>query len=58
MGRAVCGRQASTAAGSWRLTSGTVYEGPYVDGERHGRWVIRYADGTVKERTYVNDERQ
>ena len=31
-----------------------VCEGPYVDGKRHGRWVVRYADGSVHEGPYVD----
>jgi hypothetical protein len=34
-------------------------EGPFVDGEQHGRWVFRWADGTVwNEETYVNGKLQ
>ena len=29
-------------------------KGPYVDGERNGRWVIRFANGNVFEGPYVN----
>ena len=31
-----------------------VSEGPYVNGERHGNFVIRWSSGTVEERRYVN----
>ena len=40
-----------------RFESGTIQEGPYVDGERSGHWVIRWADGGVSEGPYVNGER-
>ena len=42
--------------GEWtaRFDDGTVYKGPYVDGELHGQWVIRFADGVVWEGPYVN----
>ena len=29
-----------------------------MDGERHGRWVVRFADGGVRELTFVNDRFQ
>ena len=29
-------------------------EGPYVDGERHGHWVLRWANGSVGEGSYVD----
>ena len=34
--------------GDWvllRWADGRVQEGPYVDGNKHGRWVLRFADG-------------
>jgi len=31
-------------------------EGNYVDGKRHGRWVLRLADGAVHEGPFVNGE--
>ena len=37
---------------------GSVEEGPYVDGERRGHWVIRRADGSVVEIRYVRGKRQ
>lgn len=35
---------------------GDVFEGNYVDGERHGHWVLREPDGTVEHVTYRNGE--
>lgn len=35
----------------------TVWQGPYVDGEKHGRWIGRTPDGDVFEGPYVNGER-
>ena len=32
-------------------------EGPYVDGKRHGDWVIRFADGFVGEGPYADGKR-
>ena len=46
--------------GHWALSysDGTVAEGPFVDGERHGHWVIRRAPGDwVEEGPYVDGER-
>ncbi len=42
--------------GHWvvRFPDGDVWEGPFVDGEMHGRWVERNADGSSKER-YWNE---
>ncbi len=40
------------------LPSALRWEGPYVDGNPHGQWVLREADGAVREVTYVNGERQ
>ena len=34
--------------------SAVVCEGPYVDGERHGRWVLHLDDGTVGEGPFVD----
>ena len=39
--------------GVLRFAGGTVEEGPYVDGKRHGRWVRRLA-GVVLEGPYVD----
>ena len=33
--------------------NGAVQEGPFVDDERHGRWVYRSADGTTTTQTWV-----
>ena len=41
------------AIGSVRYAGGTVGEGPYVDGERHGHWVLRW-DGGGAEGPFVN----
>ena len=37
--------------------NGDVYEGPYVDGKRHGQWVLRFASGGVEEGPYVDGKR-
>lgn len=37
--------------------NGEVYEGPYVDGKKHGQWTERFADGQVEEGPYVDDKR-
>ena len=42
------GRQKFTAA------DGTVWEGPFVDGMKHGDWVLRFASGNVWEGPYVD----
>ena len=34
-----------------------VEEGPYVDGKRHGEWVVRHDDGTIEEGPYFEGER-
>jgi len=34
-----------------------MFEGAYVDGKQHGRWVLRFADGWVEEGEYVNGKR-
>ena len=40
--------------GHWVLTNGSyVFEGPYVDTRRHGRWVSRHPNGAVGEGQYV-----
>ena len=46
--------------GQWvvRWPNGDVWEGPFVDGKEHGRWVLRFADGKVRIKTYVNGELQ
>ena len=44
-------RQRFTAA------DGSVGEGPYVDGKKHGHWVQRLADGSVYDVSYMNGER-
>ena len=31
-------------------------EGPFVDGKMHGDWVIRYPNGDVADRVYVDHE--
>ena len=39
----------------WRGDDGIVYEGPFVNGKQHGRWVVRRSDGTViAEETWVD----
>jgi len=38
-------------------TSDTVEEGHFVDGKKHGRWVVRDADGSVEEGPMVDNER-
>ena len=50
--------------GYWtiRTTDGDVYEGPVVDGERSGRWILRFRDGEaevkgVEEGPYVSGKR-
>ena len=46
--------------GRWvdRYADGSgVAEGPYVEGERHGDWVLRGANGTLVEAHYVEGER-
>ena len=46
-----------TATGSSAAPPGEwVEEGPYVDGERHGHWVIRGPAGSVEEGPYVDGE--
>ncbi len=45
------GRQKFTTA------DGSVWEGPFVDGKKHGNWVVRLADGTVAEGPFVDDKR-
>ena len=40
---------------SW--ASGTVAEGPFVDGKAHSQWTERKADGAVWEGSYVDDGR-
>ena len=37
-----------------RLSSGTVYETPYVNGKEHGTEIVRWRDGTVIETPYAN----
>ena len=34
-------------------TTGASQEGPYVDGQHHGRWVLRCDDGQVQEGSVV-----
>ena len=41
-----------------RWWNGDVEEGSFVNGKMHGRWISRDSDGTVRESTYVNGERQ
>ena len=38
--------------------NGFVFEGPYVDARRHGRWFFRHPKGTVGEGQYVEGEKQ
>ncbi len=40
------------------LSDGTVSEGPMVDGQEHGHWVITRPDGTVWEGQFVNGNLQ
>jgi len=35
---------------------GTVVEGHYVDGEKHGQWIARRVDGHVEEERYENGD--
>ena len=53
-------RQGGRPEGLWVLTyPGSRSQGPYVNGERHGTWIIRWEDGDVGREVgpYVNGER-
>ena len=55
-GRLQAGQQ---HGGPWveRLWDGDVYEGPYVEGQRHGHWVLRKANGDVHEGPFVEGKK-
>ena len=42
-----------TASGSGALRTGLSKEGPYLEGNQHGQWVLRFASGNVEEGPYV-----
>ena len=50
--------QAGRHAGDWvvRFAGGTVAEGPFVDGNPHGDFVFRTADGDTEVRRYENGQ--
>lgn len=44
--------------GTWVIRGmGGVFQGPMKDGERDGKWVERFRDGTVLRGRYSNDEK-
>ena len=51
--RPLCGRQDARPLGL-SLHQRECQRGSYVDGKRHGRWVIRYASGSRLEFDYRN----
>ena len=53
---ALGGRQIQRPLGHSATRMGTVSEGPYVDDERNGHWVVRLANGQVQEGPYLDGE--
>ena len=51
----LCGRQAAWPVGF--SCQQALEEGPYVDGEKHGQWVLRFANGTVEEGPYKDGKK-
>ena len=48
-----------TGTARWRYDAGQqTWQGVYVDGKRHGTWVIQESDGDVSEGLAVNGQRQ
>lgn len=51
-----------TPAGAWRgqrtYPDGSVYDGEFLDGQRHGHGIYKWPDGTVYEGGFVHGQRQ
>ena len=53
-GPVACRRASCTGSGSCATRTGTSRKGFFVEGNRQGRWVLRYADGRMLESTFQN----